>query len=60
MTKLLFLLPSPLAPRPSPLLLLLLFTSIAAAAPPAALPEAVPVDGSPFKARLVGVDAIGG
>ncbi len=38
--------------------LLLLFATIGyAAAPPAALPEAVPVDGSPFKARLVAVDA---
>jgi hypothetical protein len=57
MTKLLFLLPSPLAPHPSPLLLLLLFASIGYAAPPAALPGAVPVDGPPFKARLLGVDA---
>jgi hypothetical protein len=51
------LLPPPLAPRPSPLLLLLLFASLGYAAPPAALPEAVPVDGSPFKARLIGIDA---
>jgi hypothetical protein len=52
-----FLRHSPLAPRPSPLLLLLLFASTLHAAAPTVLPDAVPVDGSAFKARLRAVDA---
>jgi hypothetical protein len=47
--------PWPLAPGPWPLLLL--FASTAFAAPPVGLPDAVPVEGAAFKARLRTVDA---